>query len=69
VIVQFSTFSEFINMDGHGLYVWLAYGIALAIITANILMPILARKALINNLVRRARREKHQASRQESQKL
>jgi heme exporter protein D len=69
VIVQFSTFSEFINMGGHGLYVWLAYGIALAIITANILMPILARKALINNLVRRARREKHQASRQESQKL
>ncbi len=56
-------------MGGHGLYVWLAYGIALAIITANILMPILARIALINNLVRRARREKHQASRQESQKL
>ncbi len=56
-------------MGGHGLYVWLAYGIALAIIAANILMPILARKALINNLVRRARREKHQASRQESQKL
>ncbi|WP_370060226.1 heme exporter protein CcmD [Neptunomonas phycophila] len=67
--MQFSTFSEFINMGGHGLYVWLAYGIALAIITANILMPILARIALINNLVRRARREKHQASRQESQKL
>ncbi len=56
-------------MGGHGLYVWLAYGIALAIITANILMPILARKALINNLVRRARREKRQASSQESQKL
>ncbi|WP_277253050.1 heme exporter protein CcmD [Neptunomonas phycophila] len=67
--MQFSTFSEFINMGGHGLYVWLAYGIALAIITANILMPILARKALINNLVRRARREKRQASSQESQKL
>ena len=27
--MQFETLSEFLQMDGHGLYVWLAYGVTL----------------------------------------
>ncbi|WP_068750299.1 heme exporter protein CcmD, partial [Oleiphilus sp. HI0123] len=27
--MSFDSFSEFLNMGGHGLYVWLCYGIGL----------------------------------------
>lgn len=34
--MNFSSVSEFINMGGHGLYVWLSYGAALIIIAYNV---------------------------------
>ena len=30
--MQFSSFSEFIAMGGHGFYVWLSYGISLLLL-------------------------------------
>lgn len=55
--MSFETFGDFLAMDGHGLYVWLSYGIALAVIAINLTAPILARKQLISDLLRRFRRE------------
>lgn len=33
--MQFDSFAEFIEMGGHGLYVWLAYGTAFVAFAAN----------------------------------
>ncbi|WP_245574203.1 heme exporter protein CcmD [Neptunomonas japonica] len=44
-------------MDGHGLYVWLSYGIGLSIIIGNLVLPLFKRKELIKSLARRLRRE------------
>lgn len=55
--MSFESFNEFLAMGGHGLYVWLSYGIALAIVVTNLVEPLLARKQLITDLVRRFRRE------------
>ena len=30
--MQFESFAEFINMGGHGLYVWLAYGASVLVV-------------------------------------
>ncbi|SIS47140.1 heme exporter protein CcmD [Neptunomonas antarctica] len=55
--MQFETISEFIDMNGHGLYVWVSYGLGIAIIIGNIVLPLFTRKELIKNLARRMRRE------------
>lgn len=55
--MNFENFGEFLAMGGHGLYVWLSYGIATAVIATNLVGPMMARKQLISELVRRQRRE------------
>ena len=55
--MQFETMSEFITMDGHGLYVWLSYGIGVSIIVGNLVFPLFKRKELMKSLARRLRRE------------
>ena len=55
--MQFETISEFIKMDGHGLYVWLSYAIGISILIGNLILPLFTRKELIKNLARRLRRE------------
>jgi len=56
-VLQFESFSEFLNMGGHGLYVWLSYALGIAIISANLILPAFKRKELLKNLARRLRRE------------
>nr|WP_228050691.1 heme exporter protein CcmD [Pontibacterium sinense] len=46
-------------MGGHGLYVWLSYAIALFVIVINLVSPVLRKKQLVSELVRRLRREKN----------
>ena len=55
--MQFETMSEFFTMDGHGLYVWLSYGIGVSIIVGNLVFPLFKRKELMKSLARRLRRE------------
>lgn len=43
----FDSFSAFIDMGGHGLYVWSAYTITLVVFTYNIVRPLLMRRELI----------------------
>ncbi|GAB6389730.1 heme exporter protein CcmD [Stutzerimonas marianensis] len=55
--MNFSSFSEFIAMGNHGLYVWSSYGISLAVLIFNVAMPLLARRRYLQDEARRMRRE------------
>ncbi|WP_255852015.1 heme exporter protein CcmD [Marinobacterium rhizophilum] len=56
--MKFESMADFIEMGGHGLYVWLAYGIALAIVVLNLVQPLRQTRQFLNQQARRARREK-----------
>ena len=47
---------EFFHMGGYGFYVWTSYGIALLVLVANVLSPILLKKKLLSELARREKR-------------
>lgn len=55
--MNFSSFSEFIAMGNHGLYVWTSYGISLAVLILNVALPMLARRRYLQEEARRLRRE------------
>ncbi|MBE7928600.1 heme exporter protein CcmD [Pseudomonas saudiphocaensis] len=55
--MNFSSFSEFIAMGNHGLYIWTAYGISLAVLLLNVALPMLARRRYLQEEARRLRRE------------
>jgi heme exporter protein D len=55
--MSFASFSDFLAMGHHGLYVWTAYGISLAVLALNVAMPILARRRYLQEEARRLRRE------------
>jgi len=55
--LNFESFTEFLLMGGHGLYVWLSYGVGLFIIVLVYIQPILARRSIIQELSQRQRRE------------
>lgn len=57
--MSFDSFSDFLAMGGHGLYVWLSYGIAIVLLVVNVVSPLLRKKQLLTELVRRMRREKN----------
>ncbi|ANG65098.1 heme exporter protein CcmD [Marinobacterium aestuarii] len=56
--MKFESMADFIGMGGHGLYVWLAYGIALAILLFNVVQPLRQTRQLLNQQARLVRREK-----------
>ena len=58
--MSFASFGEFLAMGTHGPYVWSAYGISLAVLALNVVLPILARRRYLQDEVRRLRRESNQ---------
>ena len=50
--------SEFFHMGGYAFYIWPAYGVALCVLLANILIPYGRQKQLMNKLERRTTSEK-----------
>lgn len=56
--MSFSSFAEFLAMGTHGVYVWSAYGISLAVLALNVALPVLARRRYLQDEARRMRREK-----------
>ena len=48
------------DMRCHGAYVWSAYGLALVIVVANIVAPIMRNKQIKQTIRRKVRREKMQ---------
>ena len=55
--MSFESFSDFLAMGKHGLYVWTSYGISLAVLALNVVLPILARRRYLQDEARRLRRE------------
>ena len=55
--MSFASFSEFVAMGNHGLYVWSAYGISLLVLAVNVAAPLLARRRYLQDEARRLRRE------------
>lgn len=56
-IFAFNSFAEFLAMGKHGFYVWLSFGITLAVMGLNLALPWWARKKYINQQARRLRWE------------
>jgi heme exporter protein D len=55
--MAFESITEFLKMGNHGVYVWSAYGIGLAVVLYNMISPKLLKKKLVADLKRRERRE------------
>ena len=55
--MSFASFSEFLAMGHHGVYVWTAYGISLAVLALNVALPVLSRRRYLQEEARRLRRE------------
>jgi len=59
---------EWLHMGGHGVYVWTAYTIGLAVLLINALWPFLAKKRFLRDYWRdAARRQRRAQSRQEAE--
>jgi len=56
--MNFDNFSDFLAMGGHGLYVWMAYGVALIVFVANVTGPVLKKKDILKKHAQRLKREK-----------
>ncbi len=47
---------EFFYMGGYAFYVWTSYAIALVVLVANVVAPVMQRRKLLADLARRNRR-------------
>jgi heme exporter protein D len=48
---------EFFAMGGYAFYVWTAYGITLAVLAANILIPVMQRKQWLRRQLLKTKRK------------
>ncbi|MGO0308168.1 heme exporter protein CcmD [Endozoicomonas acroporae] len=55
--MYFDSWSGFLVMEGHGLYVWSAYTMALAVIAYNLIAPFMARRRILAQLAAQVRRQ------------
>ena len=62
--MYFDSFSELIDMGGHGPYVWACYTIALAVISFNVISPLLRKRQFLAEQGRRLRRERRAAGKE-----
>lgn len=56
--MNFDSISDFIAMGGHGLYVWIAYGVFTLVFVANVLIPKMKRREIIQQQAQRLKRER-----------
>ena len=64
--MYFHSFSDFLAMGHHGVYVWSAYGISAVVIIANMVLAVKQAATLRKTLARQARREQQLGSDNES---
>lgn len=55
--MSFDSFSDFLAMGGHAVYVWSCFALGLVVMLGNVIAPMLERKKLISEQLRRIRRE------------
>ena len=58
----FESFSAALNMDGHGVYVWSAYFITVAVITMVLILPLRRERTFIRQLQGILKRQKRDKS-------
>jgi len=63
--MYFNTFSEFIQMGGHALFVWAAYGITLVVLSYNIINPMVMNRRFVKLQKQNLRREQTREDKQE----
>ncbi len=66
--MSFESFSDFLAMGGHGLYVWLCYGVGLTVFVIALMQPKLQRKNIVRDIqqgIRRAEMQSHNSSQSE----
>lgn len=51
------SWSEFLHMGGYATFVWTSYGLALVMVVANIVSPLLERKRVISRVKRAIKRD------------
>lgn len=59
---QFAGFAEFLAMNGHGPYVWAAYGVTFLALTGLVVQPLLRRRRLQAELRRQQRIQQRRQS-------
>jgi len=59
--MAFESFTDFLDMGGHGLYVWLCYGLGLVTVLLSLVLPVQQGKSIKQDLRRRLRREEGSA--------
>tara|TARA_R110002072_G_scaffold172728_5_gene327089 strand:- start:36208 stop:36417 length:210 start_codon:yes stop_codon:yes gene_type:complete len=64
--MNFESFDSFINMGGHGLYVWLSYGVGLCVFVIALTAPLMKRKSIIKELSQLQRRKQRSLSSNEN---
>lgn len=55
--MKFDSLADFINMGGHGVYVWTCFILVYLVLFLNWWMPLRTRKQWVENEMRRLRRE------------
>jgi len=55
--MMFESLSAFLDMGGHGPFVWSAYGIALIVFGYNVVAPIRHRTSMLREVRQRIERE------------
>ncbi|NVL31728.1 heme exporter protein CcmD [Pseudomonas syringae pv. actinidiae] len=55
--MSFESFSDFLAMGRHGLFVWSAYGLCLLVLLINVTLPVLARPRYLQQQAQRLKRE------------
>ncbi|WP_028117130.1 heme exporter protein CcmD [Ferrimonas senticii] len=55
--LQFSSISEFFNMGGYGIYVWLSYGTAIISLGGITIASVRKRKAVLKQIASKQARE------------
>ncbi|MBK8973743.1 MAG: heme exporter protein CcmD [Hahellaceae bacterium] len=58
--MPFESFSAFLQMGGHGLYVWLAYGVGAAFILYNLIAPRLRNREIRQQIARQLSRDEEE---------
>lgn len=52
---QFANFADFLTMSGHGIYVWIAYGVSFTALAVLAIQPMVRRRQLQRELARQQR--------------
>lgn len=49
---QFDSLQAFLHMNGHGFYVWLAYGVSILVLSSVVLYPVIRKKQFLKEQLR-----------------